>query len=133
MKHFSFFFEILIIAELFSWKKETRLLKLFHWWVSFLELFKDYFTKKFKVAGSHEEFSKELQKVKRAKCGEYTKYPVFPLLHATGLMRFDIQSSTVLIMNRQITQKLFDFLEENYGKKPAVYIHGTQGVGKSHR
>ena len=95
-------------------------------------IIQDPFVKKVKVEDSYILFNEALQNVKRVKFGEYMEYPALPSIHK--LMRFNVHNGTVTIMNRQITAKLIQFLEAKYKEAtPAVYIHGPQGVGKSHR
>lgn len=64
--------------------------------------------------------------------GEYTTFPEFPLLKITKRRRFNVVGDKIGIMYRSTTANLFDFITLHYGKNPAVYIHGPQGVGKSH-
>lgn len=63
----------------------------------------------------------------------YIQLPAEPLLLQTKRSRFHVEdTNTINIIHRDITHKILQFLIEKCGKTPAVYIHGPQGVGKSH-
>jgi hypothetical protein len=78
------------------------------------------------------DFEKSLSKVNWQTTTSFLTMPVYPLLQQTKRTRFLIVNNGVPVMHRQITRNMLDFINNNYAKVPAVYIHGPQGVGKSY-
>jgi DNA replication protein DnaC len=80
------------------------------------------------------EYFEELERrTKRTKSADETNNIAIrlPPKFITASLRFDIcDGEVVLIDRKEIYQKLRDFLE-TYPHQP-LYIHGPQGVGKSH-
>lgn len=91
-------------------------------------------------------YALELQKIQmkgklfNVQCPEYIALPVDPLLLETRRERFRVTKDVktghgkeIRIIHREITNQLLSFLIEKHGNEvPAVYVHGPQGVGKSH-
>jgi hypothetical protein len=67
---------------------------------------------------------------------QYQDWPEDPLLRFTKRRRFDWsdKKQAVSVMHREITDQLYGFITRNHQDSTisAVYIHGPQGMGKSH-
>jgi hypothetical protein len=71
-------------------------------------------------------------KLVNTKTAEFHNLPAYPLLKHTKRARFNVVGKDVPLMHRETSKSMLEFLQKNHGVKPAVYIHGPQGVGKSH-
>jgi hypothetical protein len=78
------------------------------------------------------EFDKNLTKVdfQSATPTSFLNVPVYPLLQQSKRTRFQIVNNVLPLMHRKVTEDLLAFIKLHHAKKPAVYIHGPQGVGK---
>ena len=65
--------------------------------------------------------------------GDFNSFPPHPTCSYTSRQeRFLLNNGYYDIMFREMTRDLLKFIDSKYGKRRAIYVHGLQGVGKSH-